>query len=1303
MTFTTNEQIVAEYYIAAFGRTPDLDGLNYWVGQYESNAMTLDQIRDTFTMDQSIAEVAARFPANASTEDFVTSIYVNVLGRQPDAGGLAYWVGRVDSDGEDAIDRNELLTNMLDAAKGAENDSATLSNKLAAAEYFLTETPNANPVSVDSVNSDSLSLASLKLQIDSLGDSNIDTSEQSNYADQQIFTLKQATVSTEAEFGELLWGTPEFDAAGNITNYDEMITSESLLTFLTGATGTDLSKLGLIDDNGVSLVDSVNSVTTADGAGASISLTNQNGDVIATEAELGQDYIDFIENLLFARPGANASDEADASGEADVNGYDGDNDVQLASRFMQDFTAATTSNTNTILTTAVNNGGTWEQGFTSHDKDDIIVVGTLELLDQAYIDAGNGQNSLEVSAKGVYAQPLQLLNIQDVMIQNLPNVYDYTNTTDTTSSDYIGNGTDAPGDTNGSNNSVLDLTNARNIETLAITEGNETGTALGELTVVGVRNNAELTLVGEFTQDVNIDYAWAVSDALDVTFNVGDVDAALDIGHNNGTLNITSAGSYNTFTNIANDFGGSVQHMNISGAGEFNVMYDLGTAGSFNAGHPIYVDASANTAGVDMTITHNDEVQFVATNADDHINVVAGKSVAVISGAGNDEINVDGSNMANVNAGEGNNEISATTITMNSTITAGNGNNTITTDAPVVSVTTGTGNDTITAAGNSVTVTTAGGTNTINVTDAGVAADVYATMTLVVDAGTSASTVVLGTDDEAGTENGAILNNASSITGTDVTLSVMADSDISQAVDIAGVTAVAIDENNTITVTVDQFVALGAAAFSAQEDYFGKINGGNADVNILITEDLNFNDLGDMSAFDCDNIDLTFTFACDDTLTLSAAQLDMYVGLNGIDVSTAGNFNGNVVLTDAANDFDWTVAAGKGSIVDANINVFVQRTDDGYSRPVVDAQQDYITVETTEDLTLETLDANINGIVFATEGATLTLTATQVAGLLDSTDLLDGNAGDGVANNFMLAAGVTTATLNIVDYDAENLELDLIAAAGITIGTVTLEDDNGAMNITANTTTSFGGADIVTPTVSAGEGAEGTVVTMTLAQLASTSGNITGDSQVNLTGLRNNVDADGNYTLEGAEYDLSAINNAGTLTFANASGTAQTVTLTDTANLGGFEIVLGDEHMIQFATEAQASGTTVSEAAGGDITAVAWLFETITSAIDTTNYDVNMETLYVNDVLVAGQNVESLYNTLSSATAIEVMPTDAMPVLLGFNRTVIVEAATNAGDLTFDDQDEYQTTLNLTVNMEGNAVVGNVVIDDTLVQVSLTH
>jgi len=139
MAFTENQNIVAEYYIAALGRVPEKSGLDHWVGRLEGTIenepkLTVEQIRDQF-FNRDISEVALRFPENQNVEEFVISIYKNVFGRESDAGGLEYWKSRLVEDSTSSqplLTQNELLSEMLRIAKatGNETDGQYLEEKL---------------------------------------------------------------------------------------------------------------------------------------------------------------------------------------------------------------------------------------------------------------------------------------------------------------------------------------------------------------------------------------------------------------------------------------------------------------------------------------------------------------------------------------------------------------------------------------------------------------------------------------------------------------------------------------------------------------------------------------------------------------------------------------------------------------------------------------------------------------------------------------------------------------------------------------------------------------------------------------------------------------------------------------------------------------------------------------------------------------------------------------------------------------------------------------------------------------------
>ena len=91
-TYTQNyvDPVIREYQ-AAFGRVPDQLGVAYWVGQVATNPANLAQLSTAFA---NSAEFFTDYAASATTpasSTLVTALYANVLGRAPDAAGLAYW------------------------------------------------------------------------------------------------------------------------------------------------------------------------------------------------------------------------------------------------------------------------------------------------------------------------------------------------------------------------------------------------------------------------------------------------------------------------------------------------------------------------------------------------------------------------------------------------------------------------------------------------------------------------------------------------------------------------------------------------------------------------------------------------------------------------------------------------------------------------------------------------------------------------------------------------------------------------------------------------------------------------------------------------------------------------------------------------------------------------------------------------------------------------------------------------------------------------------------------------------------
>ena len=80
---------VYRMYLSALGRVPDQAGEYDWTGAVQSGTPLLTLAQDFI----GSGEFIARYGSNPSNTDFVTLLYNNVLGRAPDAPGLAAWTG----------------------------------------------------------------------------------------------------------------------------------------------------------------------------------------------------------------------------------------------------------------------------------------------------------------------------------------------------------------------------------------------------------------------------------------------------------------------------------------------------------------------------------------------------------------------------------------------------------------------------------------------------------------------------------------------------------------------------------------------------------------------------------------------------------------------------------------------------------------------------------------------------------------------------------------------------------------------------------------------------------------------------------------------------------------------------------------------------------------------------------------------------------------------------------------------------------------------------------------------------------
>ncbi len=87
---TGRQGAVVRLYGSVFSRLPDNEGFDYWV---VDGRTTFQMARFFVTSDEFVARYGS-----LSDEAFIIEIYQNVLGRAPDADGLAYWRGRLQTD-----------------------------------------------------------------------------------------------------------------------------------------------------------------------------------------------------------------------------------------------------------------------------------------------------------------------------------------------------------------------------------------------------------------------------------------------------------------------------------------------------------------------------------------------------------------------------------------------------------------------------------------------------------------------------------------------------------------------------------------------------------------------------------------------------------------------------------------------------------------------------------------------------------------------------------------------------------------------------------------------------------------------------------------------------------------------------------------------------------------------------------------------------------------------------------------------------------------------------------------------------
>jgi Ca2+-binding RTX toxin-like protein len=114
-------------YKAAFNRDPDEGGLGYWIAQMDGG-MDLLEVSSRFIDSKEFRTLYGETPSNA---DFLTKVYTNVLGRTPDPSGYAWWLNAMTTDPSKT--KAKVLA---DFSESPENITGTAELVLAGIEYI---------------------------------------------------------------------------------------------------------------------------------------------------------------------------------------------------------------------------------------------------------------------------------------------------------------------------------------------------------------------------------------------------------------------------------------------------------------------------------------------------------------------------------------------------------------------------------------------------------------------------------------------------------------------------------------------------------------------------------------------------------------------------------------------------------------------------------------------------------------------------------------------------------------------------------------------------------------------------------------------------------------------------------------------------------------------------------------------------------------------------------------------------------------------------------------------------------------
>lgn len=154
-----SDERIIELYSAYFNRVADKEGIDHWTNSYKIyfaevvDATITDTDKEDYALQKIAFEIALSeeyselYPPTQPSTEFIETIYTNLLGRNSDAPGSAFWSNHIDNM---TMSKELAILKMIAGAKANSTDqgltdSALIANKTSLSKYF-SETLASNSV-----------------------------------------------------------------------------------------------------------------------------------------------------------------------------------------------------------------------------------------------------------------------------------------------------------------------------------------------------------------------------------------------------------------------------------------------------------------------------------------------------------------------------------------------------------------------------------------------------------------------------------------------------------------------------------------------------------------------------------------------------------------------------------------------------------------------------------------------------------------------------------------------------------------------------------------------------------------------------------------------------------------------------------------------------------------------------------------------------------------------------------------------------------------------------------------------------